>query len=75
MGWLGSSCSLIQVDSEDATLLFLLGKITSQHLKNAQEAEAHIDIPDVEILDRIFTVRVMPPGFPLATADADDNIF
>jgi len=55
--------------------LYMLNEITPEHLKNAQEHDGYIDIPNVKICDCVLTVRVVEdPECRFATADANGVI-
>ncbi len=68
----GDKIAMLLVDPIRGAILFLLGKITPEHLKNAQEHDGYIDIPNVEICGRNLTVRVCEElEYDFATADAN----
>ena len=71
----GDKISMLLVAPYAGAILFLLDEITPEHLKNAQEHDGYIDIPNVKICDRVLTVRVVEDlEYRFATADANGVI-
>jgi hypothetical protein len=65
----------VLVGPRQGVVLFLEGKITLEHLKNATQTEEFIDIPGVAIDDRVLTVRVLAnASLRVATADSEGNV-
>ncbi len=71
----GDKIAMLLVNPINGAILFLMDIITPEHLGHAQEHNDYIEIPDVEICDRILTVRVYEePEYSFATADANGDI-
>ncbi len=67
--------AMLLLAPRSATVFYLEGRLTRQHLTKATEGPDHIDIPDVDIDGRNLTVRILKePEYNVATADSDGNV-
>jgi hypothetical protein len=67
--------AMLLLAPRSAVLLYLEGRLTSQHLIAAVEGPDYIDVPNVDFDGHTLTVRILRvPKYNVATADSDGNV-